>query len=105
MAETELAWAAGFFDGEGNTRAIIRRAKYKSLHVSITQVEKSNLERFQKAIGLGKINGPYKYEKRPREKPFYRFRLCRQADIGRFVFLVWKYLSRPKRDQINSSIK
>jgi hypothetical protein len=48
-------WAAGFFDGEGNTRC----SKDGRLSLQIGQVEKDPLLRFQEAVnGLGKIYGP-----------------------------------------------
>jgi hypothetical protein len=74
--DIELAWAAGFFDGEGNVRnrtAISKKlangttAIYTGLlHLQISQNEREPLERFQKAVGgAGGIywhkNGHWKY--------------------------------------------
>ena len=52
----ELAWAAGFFDGEG-CFCFSEAGQY--VCVSITQTEREPLDRFERAVGLGKVNGPY----------------------------------------------
>lgn len=54
MSKIELAWAAGFFDGEGSTGC------YSGvLSASITQHHPEVLERFAKAVEEGHVNGPY----------------------------------------------
>jgi hypothetical protein len=53
---TELAWAAGFFEGEGwvtwNTTGTLRIACSQSYGMY-------ELERFLSAVGYGRIYGPY----------------------------------------------
>jgi hypothetical protein len=65
----ELAWAAGFFDGEGwvttsyGSRNGRRRTK-PSLSVGVGQSgSPALLERFREAVGAGSVNGPYKHPK------------------------------------------
>lgn len=54
--EIELAWAAGFFDGEG----YIGCKKDGTVRLSIDQINKAPLNRFQKAVGgLGTVTGPH----------------------------------------------
>lgn len=58
----ELAWAAGFFDGEGcfrlHTKAGIDGRFYAQ--ITINQIHPEVLERFQRAVlGAGNIRGPY----------------------------------------------
>jgi len=50
--DVELAWSAGFFDGEGSTFATGDR-----LHMSIGQRHPAVLERFVSAIGVGRVRG------------------------------------------------
>jgi hypothetical protein len=63
--ELELAWAAGFWDGEGSTYCNtykVNGKNYFRIKCEVTQNHKHILERFQSALeGLGKIYGPYKY--------------------------------------------
>src|SRR5258708_1520938 len=51
----QLAWAAGFYDGEGCVGCYRTggRAKPSSLNMSVTQKGSEPLERFQRAVGLG----------------------------------------------------
>ena len=63
LDKIELAWAAGFFDGEGTTT--LHRHKQNKLgymRVSVMQFyDPECLYRFQKAVGgLGHVIGPYK---------------------------------------------
>lgn len=61
----ELAWAAGFFDGEGCIRSRTYEGKKYAVHcqvrLSISQAEPELLYRFKAlAGGVGSVNGPYK---------------------------------------------
>ncbi len=94
--ELELAWAAGFFDGEGSTNISKTKTGWY-LRISIVQNDREVLDRFHKAIGgLGKVTGPnqYSYNK----NPWYRYSLVgskAHAALG----LLFPYLSSIKRAQ------
>ncbi len=93
----ELAWAAGFFDGEGSTsytstRGLTRINYYPRLHIS--QKNETTLLRFQQAIGgFGKISA-----KLPRPG-MYQWQLDRFEHVQAVIGLLWKYLSQQKKDQ------
>jgi hypothetical protein len=55
----EIAWAAGFLDGEGNFNSYRQRtaATYR-YRIQCTQVARQPLDRLQVALG-GKVYGPY----------------------------------------------
>jgi hypothetical protein len=98
LNQSELAWAAGFFDGEGCTSA----ARGIPI-VAVTQAERATLERFQRAVGgIGKIFGPYL---KPCAKSFttrqpqYHYRAVRFEESQALIAMLWKYLSPPKRNQ------
>ena len=59
----EIAWAAGFFDGEG-CFSYIQKARYVCLRIGQSELEP--LERFREAVGLGKIYGPYSHTHKDR---------------------------------------
>lgn len=95
---SELAWAAGFFDGEGCTTAhVVRRPQYnkvyRSLALEVVQKDRRPLDRFAQALGLGKIYGPYRSQ---REMHLWR---ARAADAEAALALLWPFLSEPKREQ------
>jgi hypothetical protein len=55
----ELAWAAGFFDGEGST-TVCRVSQTRAYpRVGVGQIDRDVLDRFADAVGVGKVYGPY----------------------------------------------
>lgn len=89
--DTELAWAAGFFDGEGYCGSA-RRPK-----LVISQNEPETLYRFQAAVGIGKVTGPYDYPYK--KNPFWRYSTGSIDNTNVAITKLWPYLSRPKRRQ------
>lgn len=94
--DTERAWAAGFFDGEGWFG--INAKKY--LRLAVVQTEMTTLERFQSATGgHGTI-----YERSKNQPAHWSKGWCYQVnalgDVTHAVNLIWEYLCQPKRDQI-----
>jgi hypothetical protein len=89
--EIELAWAAGFFDGEGCFHA--KLANNKSAKripcASISQKHREVLDRFCKAVGVGKVYGPYAHG-------IYRYVAVRQ-DANVVATKLWPYLGSLKK--------
>ena len=95
----ELAWAAGFFDGEG-CFSFTAKAGYAT--VAVGQVERAPLERFQKAVGgLGTIYGPYfkLYPGRMSKQPWHQYRAYRREHVQAIAALLWFWLGDTKRRQ------
>lgn len=91
--QIELAWAAGFFDGEGSTSFNLKDTR--SLNMSISQVEYQPLRRFQLAIGdIGTI---YWHN---------RIHILRLYNRNALVALqkLYPYLSEPKRNQLINAL-
>lgn len=91
MSELQ-AWAAGFFDGEGNTHRSKDRAYFR---VSVPQNDPEVLEKFMEAVGgIGKIYGPYTTKKNP-------YWVYDASNLKAIVVLskIWPWLGRLKRDQ------
>lgn len=101
----ELAWAAGFFDGEGsfswtNTAAVGCAV--------INQASKEPLERFQSAVGgLGKIYGPYqpRHKDHWSRKPQWAFRAHRREHVQAIALMLWFKLGSIKREQALSVLR
>lgn len=101
----ELAWAAGFFDGEGyigitNTN----KGKHKRLNVQLAQIYIEPLERFQKAVGHGKIYGPYR-RNTPNRQEYWLISFTYLEETQAVIALLWKWLSPPKRAQASKALK
>lgn len=106
MTREELAWCAGFFDGEGYV-GVARRIKPKPNgqsrgfargQILISQVDRRVLDRFQRAVGVGKVFGPY-LRVQERHQPFYMFRARGCENIQAIVAMLWEWLSPVKREQ------
>jgi hypothetical protein len=105
VSETELAWAAGFFDGEGCARLSKSKTKkgkiYFSLQLSVAQKDERPLHRFGSAVRCGDVFGPYG---RVVGCSMFYWRTTNVDGFERVVSLLWPYLSEPKREQIKSVI-
>jgi hypothetical protein len=94
----ELAWAAGFYDGEGCTYADVSPTGNVLPRIAITQVDPRPLTRFRDAAGFGTIAGP-RYRKNPKHAPFFFYSLDVFEHVQAVIAMLWKYLSEPKREQ------
>jgi len=92
--ELELAWAAGFFDGEGST--CVER-KVNRLILSVGQNNPIPLQRFVDVVGFGlKVYGPHK-------DGGYKVTTSSKKALAVAIKL-WPYLSDIKRQQIIRSV-
>lgn len=96
MEITEVAWAAGFFDGEGTTSVLkAKRDKYSYIRMQVTQKNKETLDRFQTAVsGKGKI-----YKSNTRD--IHSWNVYRKEDVLYCLKTLWPFLSSQKREQAN----
>jgi hypothetical protein len=93
-----LAWAAGFFDGEGNTSISWSNDPPRPyIKLSVSQITLEPLERFQKAIlGHGNIYGPFI---RPSSQPIWTWQTTNFEDSQFSFGLLFNWLSSPKKNQ------
>jgi hypothetical protein len=101
-ADTELAWAAGFFDGEGSCCIANGGSKWPSLRLSIGQRDDWVLHRFRKAVGLGHINGPYE---RKTGGALWFYRCQAHEEVLQVLLQLWPYLSPRKKEQVAKCYK
>lgn len=89
----ELAWCAGFFDGEGSTSILkAQRDQYAYIRMSISQKYPELLEKFKGIVGAGSI---YKAKKRE----IYSWDCYKQDEVLRVLELLWPYLGETKKNQ------
>lgn len=91
----ELAWAAGFFDGEGCV-SVIKATAGERLAVQISSTYQPALERFLKAVQIGRIYGPYE---RGTFKPQWAYRANGFRRCQAVIAMIWPFLSGEKRAQ------
>ena len=117
----ELAWAAGFFDGEGCSACYVRKTKTtagkisKSMHlyIQVSQNDDETLKRFHKAIlylGFVVYRNHYSAMKVDGIKVpglytgGYVFNANRFEECQAIMTLLWKYLSSVKKAQWRESV-
>lgn len=102
MNENELYWAAGFFDGEGT---IGYHPGKKAIYMKVVQVANEPLERFQKAVGGGKVYGPYKQGRKETWRPIYMWQCTKLSEVRRISALLIALVCNPKRLQIEIALE
>ena len=107
MHSIELAWAAGFFDGEGTTGTecyvpgLGRGAPRLRLALSAPQVDPRPLQRLSAALGVGSLS---LRPARGNARPIWRWR-CNGGAAERALSALWPYLSEPKREQAMRAVE
>jgi hypothetical protein len=103
--EHELAWAAGFFDGDG--WAALSRQKGRRTGQPQARINQSSLTgvpevlaRFRMAVGVGRVGGPKIEEGR---EPLYWWVASSRGDVTRTGELIGPWLSKQKRDQFTTA--
>lgn len=101
MDSHDLAWAAGFFDGEGwaafqdrGTRARINQAGPDG----VPQV----LLKFQRIVGVGRIDGPLLKEGK---QPLYYWEATSRADVAHVAELIGPWLCPVKRAEFKGALR
>jgi hypothetical protein len=93
-----LAWAAGFYDGEGCTSGSANKVGKFQVHVVVVQKDIRVLVKFQTIVGVGTIYGPYK------STNCYRFDAYGFEKAQAVVCMLWPWLSEIKREQAKGAL-
>jgi hypothetical protein len=105
--EAELAWAAGFFDGEGNTYTYIGNTEgyfRRKITCTIGQIDREVLDKFTDIVGVGGVRGPY-LGKTSTSSPYYMYRCSAVRDVRRIWSILEIYLSTIKCEQFKISLE
>lgn len=101
-----MAWAAGFFDGEGYIGLQLSHGgNAQNVRMSVYQTSLQPIERFHKAVwGLGKLVKPRNNKSFLQKKTMYEWRSGRYEEVQAVVALLWSFLSEPKRQQARKAM-
>ena len=92
--ETDLAWAAGFIDGEGcRSSHRDRRWNTKNIRLTVAQKRIDCLERLSGVLKIGKI-----YPSRTNGTWILQVAII--DDVLRVAEDLWPYMSTPKKEQL-----
>lgn len=98
MDTHELAWASGFFDGEGCFSLSVSSTGRRYPSASIAQVDRRALARFRRTVRVGKIYGPYK-KKRPNQAPEHKYAATGLLQTQAVLAMLWRFMGPVKRAQ------
>lgn len=102
----ELAWAAGFFDGEGHVSFNHRKNTRSKggLRFTVAQADRAVLDRMQRALGIGRVKGPYGPYK-TQTKPFWIYMVGSFEEVQAAIAMMWSFLSPVKRAQAKVALQ
>jgi hypothetical protein len=98
----DLAWVAGFFDGEGCISAVARKGRAAgrcSLRVSACQVDPELLHRLRSIVGFGNISCAAS-----RRNPISVWRTGSFEEAHAFIAMVWHWLSAKRKKEATRAL-
>lgn len=98
--EKEIIWAAGLFEGEGCF--FFANKKNRTAVVQLATTDKDVVERFQKAVGFGKIAHPPTVGT---YKPVWVWRMGSFEGFQQIVCYFWSYLGKRRRARATEILK
>jgi hypothetical protein len=106
MDRHELAWAAGFFDGEGWANAVAQTGRRtRQPHAQINQAGTDGmptvLVKFQRCVGVGRLRGPLIKEGK---QDLYSWEATSRPDVARVADLIGPWLCASKRAEFEQAL-
>jgi hypothetical protein len=100
MDRHELAWAAGFFDGEGWANRS-RRGVQSRINQSDNDGVPNVLVRFKRIVGCGRIHGPVREDGR---QDLYYWDVSSRSDVEALTDAIWPWLGDVKRAEFRVAL-
>lgn len=102
----ELAWAAGFFDGEGTIGVCTPPSKpARHLQVRASQANRIPLDRLRRAVlDCGKVYGPYSNGPLSTQ-PIFQYQAASFEHAQATIAMLWPFLCEPKRAQAEKALR
>jgi hypothetical protein len=96
----DLAWAAGFFDGEGWANRKERGVQSRINQAGLDGMPEV-LVKFQRIVGLGRLKGPVIEEGK---QPLYHWEATSRPDVNRVAELIGPWLCPVKRAEFERAL-
>lgn len=98
----ELAWAAGFYEGDGTIGCY---GKGHGLHMKVVQVDPEPALKFHEVVGVGRISGPiHQPSHTPNQRPYFMWRVSSFEHVQAVVAMLWPWLSCRRKDQARKAL-
>ena len=100
---TDIAWAAGLFEGEGSIVTDSSQPNARSIRMEMT--DQDVMERFLRIVGYGKLNGPYNYPGKPEHYlPTYYSKITRRSEVLRILKMFLPYFGERRSAKATEAI-
>ncbi len=110
LGQPDVAWAAGFFDGEGCTNYHVQLKRdgtprpKGNVTITVPQKEPLLLQRFREAVGgVGYVYQRKAYEYN--EHPVWTLQIQRADDVLHTIMVLWPFLGFHKRIQALDALR
>lgn len=106
MTDSEIAWAAGLFEGEGSISwfKLKNRADSIKVAVTISMTDEDVIYRFANIMGFGKVKGPYQPQPTSR-KVRWVWEVQNFKDCLKAINLLYPYLGVRRQAKADEFIK
>jgi hypothetical protein len=96
---TDVAWAAGFYEGEGTITCGSggKNRPNAAWRMSVSQIHEEPIKRFHRIVGVGYRGG---WRSSSSGRLAYVWAAAAENDIWHVITLLWPHLSERRRDQI-----
>lgn len=102
--EARLAWAAGFFDGEGYCGVTGRSIRIIVVQTGDEAEPPDTLVRFREFVGHGRIARRQRVAKYPHWSPTWVLSVTSANEVKAVAALLLPYLCQAKREQIEAAL-
>jgi len=103
MKSNDLAWVAGFLEGEGFFTRQTSARGYIRVVIGASSVDKDVLERLARTVPHSRVNGPYMPAEGARGKrPVWRWSICVRSPTVELAKQMRPLMSRRRQEQIDA---
>jgi len=100
----QIAWAAGFYEGEGSVTISNSSDGCQRLCLQIWQSSPECLVRFREVFGIGNLGGPYRnnsgwVKHNAPLKPKYCWHISGHQPVQAIIAMMWPWLSEVRRSR------
>lgn len=96
MQLSDRSWASGLFEGEGCFYTVNRKNS-STPSASLMTTDEDVIRRFNTALGMGNVCGPYQYPKN--KKQFWTWSVTGFEHTQHVVATLWNNLGRRRKDR------
>lgn len=107
MDSKELHWLVGLLEGEGSFRLKqtgFPKNKYYYPVVEVNMIDEDIIRKLVSVSGLGKIYGPFNYDKRFSTKPLWRWFVNKKDEAELLMKKVYPLMGIRRKKQIEDTL-